>query len=370
MSMTSKERMLTALRGGVPDRLPVTIHQWQQYHLDRYMKGVDQLDAFLAVGLDASITPSELSRFHSSPNWRVTEESMGMQDAGHQVTRHRIATPDGDLTFVTASSPLTTYVTEHMIKNRQDAEIYLSHRPPQRLDRAVLGRWYDRTGDAGIVRGFVDMWGQPGVWQDFCSLVGTQEAIFWAMDEPEFVHHFLDIITQWKADYVQREMAGARYDLIEHGGGTASSTVISPAMFDEFCAPYDARVIDALHGVGLPVVYHTCGGMMAILNNIPGNGCDASETLSPPGVGGDIRREDRVAVKRVLGSKVSLIGGLDQHGVLTEGTPGQVKEEITSLFETFGAGGGYICSASDHFFDAPVENLRAMAEEGLRCRYK
>jgi len=369
MSMTSKERMMTALRGGVPDRLPVTIHQWQQYHLDRYMKGVDQLEAFLAVGLDASITPSELSRFDDSPSWRVNEESMGVQD-GHQVTRHSIATPDGELTFVTASSPVTTYVTEHMIKNRQDAEIYLSHRPPQRLDRALLSRWYDRTGDAGIVRGFVDMWGQPGVWQDFCSLLGTQEAIFWAMDEPAFVHHFLNTIAEWKADYVQREMAGARYDLIEHGGGTASSTVISPTMFDEFCVPYDERVIAALHEVGLPVVYHTCGGMMAILNNIPRNGCDASETLSPPGVGGDIHREHRSTVKRVLGSKVSLIGGLDQHGILTKGTAVQVKEEVKSLFESFGLGGGYICSASDHFFDAPVENLRAMAEGTLHCRYQ
>jgi hypothetical protein len=30
--MTSKERMLIALSNGKPDRLPVTIHQWQPYH--------------------------------------------------------------------------------------------------------------------------------------------------------------------------------------------------------------------------------------------------------------------------------------------------------------------------------------------------
>lgn len=359
---------MTALRGGIPDRLPVTIHQWQQYHLDRYMNGLDQLEAFLAVGLDASITPSALSRSEDSPKWRVREESLGTKD-GQQLSRHSIVTPDGELTFVTASHPVTTYVTEHLIKNRQDAEIYLSHRPLQRLDRARLSHWYDRTGDSGIVRGFVEMWGQPGVWQDFCSLVGTQEAIYWAMDEPAFVHHFLDTIAQWKADYVRREMVGARYDLIEHGGGTASSTVISPSMFEEFCVPYDARVITALHQVGLPVVYHTCGGMMAILNSIPRNGCDASETLSPPGVGGDINTNDRDLVKRALGSKVSLIGGLDQHGILTQGSPAQVEAEVTALFSTFGKGGGYICSACDHFFDAPVENLRALAQWGTHCRY-
>ena len=30
--MTSKERLLTALDKGIPDRLPVTVHQWQPYH--------------------------------------------------------------------------------------------------------------------------------------------------------------------------------------------------------------------------------------------------------------------------------------------------------------------------------------------------
>ncbi len=44
--MNSKERMLISLHGGKPDRLPVTVHQWQQYHLDTYMGGVSPLEAF------------------------------------------------------------------------------------------------------------------------------------------------------------------------------------------------------------------------------------------------------------------------------------------------------------------------------------
>jgi uroporphyrinogen-III decarboxylase len=109
--------------------------------------------------------------------------------------------------------------------------------------------------------------------------------------------------------------------------------------------------------------------MMAILDHIPANGCDASETLSPPGIGGDIRHEDRSTLKQKLGRKVALIGGIDQSNVLTNGTPAQVAAEVRACFETFGTGGGYICSASDHFFHAPVENLRAMAVAGCDCRY-
>ena len=52
--MTSKERMLTALARGVPDRAPATVHQWMPYHLHHYLDGIGDLDAFRRFGLDAA----------------------------------------------------------------------------------------------------------------------------------------------------------------------------------------------------------------------------------------------------------------------------------------------------------------------------
>jgi uroporphyrinogen-III decarboxylase len=200
-------------------------------------------------------------------------------------------------------------------------------------------------------------------------MFGTEHAIMLVNDEPEWAHATLRRIAEHKAAYVANEMQGARYDLVEHGGGTASCTVISPKMFSEFCMPYDRIVIDALHAAGHKVVYHTCGGMRRILDRIPANGTDVSETLSPPGVGGNIGEADRTRVKRELGSMVALIGGIDQHHHLTLGPPAEVERAVENCFATYGVGGGYICSASDHFFDAPVANLVAMAKAGERCRY-
>ena len=363
---TSKERMLVALQRGKPDRMPVTIHQWQAFHLRQFMNGMDQIQAFREIGLDASVTPLDVWQHAKSSNWQSCVEKLGGEG---QPSRYRVTTPDGELTRATASNEYTSFTTEHIIKTQQDAEIFLKYWPEIHLDQTCLTQWYDRTGDDGIVRGFVGMYAQPGVWQEFCEMVGTQEAIFWAMDHPGFVHHFLEEMTLRKIDFIQRELPGAKYDLIEHGGGSASSTVISPTMFDEFCLPYDRRVIDALHEIGLPVVYHTCGGMMAILDHLPDNGCDACETLSPPGMGGDIHLKDQITVKQKLGSKVALIGGIDQSNTLTHGTPEQVAAEVHACFETFGKDGGYICSASDHFFHAPVANLKSLANAGRECHY-
>jgi hypothetical protein len=65
-----------------------------------------------------------------------------------------------------------------------------------------------------------------------------------------------------------------------------------------------------------------------------------------------------------------MIGGMDQFNVLTSGTPEQIRAEVIRLFEGFGRDGGYILSASDHFFDVPVENLQAYAAAARECTYR
>src|SRR5690349_870090 len=100
--MTSKERMLTALRRGVPDRLPITVHQWQPYHRNRYMNGKSQFEAFAAVGMDAAITLWQGISFEQSPNWAESSEALGRQGEESYI-RHRVRTPDGELTWVTAT---------------------------------------------------------------------------------------------------------------------------------------------------------------------------------------------------------------------------------------------------------------------------
>ena len=64
-----------------------------------------------------------------------------------------------------------------------------------------------------------------------------------------------------------------------------------------------------------------------------------------------------------------MIGGMDQFNILTSGSKAQIKAEVTRLFEGFGPNGGYICSASDHFFDTPAENLKTFASAARECRY-
>jgi len=363
MSMTSKERMIRALRREVPDRLPATVHQWQDYHLRRYLDGMDALAAFRHFGLDASIACAPILP-DESPDWRLETKTtdLGQGRSRHHVTVH---TPEGTLTYVVEANPVTRWIVEHMVKGPDDLERIVRYLPVPRLDRGALAREYDRVADDGIVRGFV-FGNQGGCWQDACELYGLEPLIMATCDDPEWVHRFLSVLQAKKLRFIEESLAGARYDLIETGGGAASSTCVSPGLHKEFCLPYDRQQHDAIHALGLPVVYHTCGGMMPILDLIVANGCDASETLTPPGMGGDARPAE---IKQRIGGQVCLIGGVNQFQVLDCGEREEIRTEVFRLFEALGPGGGYILSPSDHFFDTPPENLAWYAEAARECTY-
>ncbi len=373
--MTSKERMIRALNRETPDRLPVTIHQWQQCHLDTYMDGMDALSAFKATGMDASIqyfeamgqfwVPNAEKYILQTPQWHE-EIKVVSGDPDERLLDHTITTPQGQLTYKTNSNARTTWITEYLIKRHEDIDLIEKYMPVAKLNKKNVAAAYDQVGDAGILRGFV--WGdQAGCWQHACCLMDLQGLILEAIDNPDWVHRLMGILLDKKLRFVEESLSGAKFDLIETGGGAGSDTVISPKMHREFCLPYDRRMHRAVHDLGLTITYHTCGGMMHILDQIVQNETDASETLSPPGTGGNISEPQKV--REAFAGKVAMIGGMDQFNILTTGSADEIRAEVRRLFEGFGSGGGYILSASDHFFDAPVENLRVYAEAAGQCVY-
>ena len=185
-------------------------------------------------------------------------------------------------------------------------------------------------------------------------------------DDPKWVHELLGILQRRKLAWV-RSLKGAAYDLVEFGGGDASSTVISPSIFDEFVAPYDAPVIAAAHEAGQRIVYHTCGGMMPFLERIAEMKPDAMETFTPAAMGGDTRLAE---ARRRVGEGMCMIGGFDQFHFFVGCTPEQTRAEVRRCFEEAGQGGRLMLSPSDHFFEADPKLLDAYADEATKCGYQ
>jgi uroporphyrinogen decarboxylase len=385
--VTSKERFLAALDRKTPDRLPVTTHHVMDSFLKKYLDGASSEAFFDAFGLDPILWlapqkpdgangqfydpaqpdpgPREPRRVVSD-DWRIeTEDVPGGE---YETVRYRFVTPKKTLITVLQSSETTSWITERLVKEKSDIDVIGEFVTAPLCDVEEVNRRAAAYGERGLVRGAIvsfDVYGQSGCWQDAACLVGIEKLILETFDDPGWVHALLKILFERKKTFV-RSLAGARFDLIEHGGGDASSTVISPRLFDEFVAPYDAELTRLAHEAGQRVVYHTCGGMMPFLERIAGLGVDAMETFTPPGMGGDA---DLREAKRRIGGRVCMIGGFDQFHFFTGCAPEDTRHEVRRLFEAAGPGGGFILSPSDHFFEADLDLIRAYAEEGRRCVY-
>ena len=137
MVMTSKQRMLTALRGGVPDRLPVTTHFLMPHFLNESMGRMSEDEFFDQCGWDPITyttphrpdsrhgeyydplqgTPGFLeSRRIASDQWRVYVEPIPAQE--RPTTRYRFVTPKGTLTMTLVSDPYTAWVVEPLVKTQ------------------------------------------------------------------------------------------------------------------------------------------------------------------------------------------------------------------------------------------------------------
>ncbi len=135
--MTSKERMMRALHREKPDRLPVSVHQWQPYHLNQFMNGMDALAAFQATGMDAAIQyfekmgqfwiPEAERQAARSSQWR-DDILVVSDDPANKILHHIITTPEGSLTYKTGGNLMTTWITEYLVKKHEDIELIDKYR--------------------------------------------------------------------------------------------------------------------------------------------------------------------------------------------------------------------------------------------------
>ena len=376
--MNSKERLIAALDLKKIDRLPVTTHHITGWFLKNKMNNISLDEFFDIMKMDKicwclPIKAREQfgEQFDTkngaivTDDWRISSEELSHSE--YITKRYTISTPSGNLSLVMQSNEFTTWLIEHPVKKKADIEIIAKWCPAKYLDVEKTIQLAEEKPDH-LIRGNIpcfDLFGQPGCWQDACCLFGVQALIMETYDDPEWVHEFLNILRDRKLKFAD-SCLNSGMDILEMGGGDASSSVISPEIFDEFVAPYDQPIIKKAQENGMRVAYHTCGSMMPFLERIADMGVNAMETFTPAGMGGDTNLAE---AKRRIGDKVCMIGGFDQFHYFKNCTETETREAVRRCFKEAGANGGFILSPSDHFFDAEPELIAVYADEAIKCTY-
>lgn len=123
---------------------------------------------------------------------------------------------------------------------------------PRMNDRIEAVRFLkERVGNDVPVVGWVE-----GAVAESCDLMQMSEVLMNFLDEPEAMEELLSICEQ-QAELFAREQIKAGADII--GVGDAASSLIGPALYEEFALPFQQKLIKSIHEAGARVKLHICG---------------------------------------------------------------------------------------------------------------
>jgi uroporphyrinogen decarboxylase len=369
--MTSRERLLCVLRGGIPDCVPVAPDFsnmiparltgkpfWQLY----LYRDPPIWEAYIACAKHFGIDALMDGYFPLS----FPEERAG---------------EDGWETFIVGREPerLVTQRSRRRNGGREweprVAVYYVADPPTRGLDPAKLGlpevperfeplegvREVD-TGPEGLsrVKRLMGEQGLVGAFLASTKALHSEEDIYRYYDHPE--EH-----DRWAAERVaavERRFAliaamDEKPDFLCVGG---SGTLIhqTPGIFRQLCLPAVRRAIELASAAGLPTQVHSCGPERELVRIMAEEtGLTVIDPLEVPPMGDC----DLAELKRRHGRKLTLKGNLHTTDVMLRGTPESVAAASRAAIDAAAEGGRFILSTGDQCGrDTPDANLRAMIE--------
>jgi uroporphyrinogen decarboxylase len=221
-----------------------------------------------------------------------------------------------------------------------------------RFDQARL--LADRHRDQRFVIGKLGMFLFERAW----SIRGMEQLLTDMMVRPEWVEELMDrILYEWNLPIIDQQL-DIGVDGFYFGDDWASklNLLFDPDSWRRFIKPRLAVCYRRVKERGGFVGQHSCGNISEIIPDLIELGLDFYNPFQPAVY-------DVGEMKNRYGDRLSFYGGVDLEGIVSHGTPEQVREEVLAKAELLGKGGGYILQTSHTILDdAPLENVIAYVE--------
>lgn len=361
--MTSRERLLTVLRRGRPDRVPVTIYGYSKHddawynHEPSYAPLIELEsrygDSFVTAPIDCPV-------FLGDPN--VVHGQEEVHPDGSVVMTTEINTPKGRLRAVSRRDPglMTNWQVEPLIKSDDDIERLLSMPdPPAEVNAQRIADLEARVGDDGILCFSVgDALGHVvGLFdfEDFVLRCYTDDGPIRALLDKAQSQVLRAIRT------IGPLVKNAAFRL--WGPEYAGAPLMDPAVyFARYVVGRDREATDAIHATGNFCVIHCHGRLRDLLDMIADIGADALEPIETlPMSTADVTLAE---VKERIGRRMCLMGAIQAH-TLETGTPEDVRREVREAVKTAASDGAFVLLPTSPPFMVPLaakslENLQAM----------
>ncbi|MFH1568889.1 MAG: uroporphyrinogen decarboxylase family protein, partial [Gemmatimonadota bacterium] len=181
----------------------------------------------------------------------------------------------------------------------------------------------------------------PGVGDPVIWMSGVEPVLLAALDEPDFLEAYVEIVARWNRQ-VLKILIEAGVDVIVRRGWYESTDFWSPALYRRFLfGPLQEEVrLTRQAGVKLSYVMNT--GAMPLLPAFADLGFDVLSNLDPLAPGTSLRE-----VKRQIGDRICLCGGVNNNHVLERGSEAEVERAVTEAIEALAPGSGFILAPGD-----------------------
>ncbi len=180
-------------------------------------------------------------------------------------------------------------------------------------------------------------------------LIGQENSMLWMAEYPERMGAVIHRLGAFYLEMAQAEIeAGAGLlDGFVIWGDVAykKCTFMSPRYWREYFKPWVARMVDAAHAAGLPVIYHGCGNVRAIFQDYIDLKIDAYNPLEAK-AGMDV-----LELRRQYGHGIGFCGNSNVQ-VWETGDRDAIRREVLRKLNA-AKGGGYIFQ-SDHSVTSAV----------------
>ena len=361
--MTGRERLLTVLRGGIPDRMPFVplVNEFFWDTLPAEWNVHDPVTCCRRIGADiaerwvSSYVGFGL-HFGEEDGRDLAAQKIRQQVQRGDRTTVRYETPVGTLTEQfreTREAGSTSFREKHLVKTVDDLRAYqylwesMSPRAAYHLTRERM----DYIGDDGIV--MVRTPCTPLLHLIMYDM-GLERTSYFLADYPGPMKRLMRTMTD-KVLAAAQVAAGspAEVGIIPEN---SSTLLFSPRQFSEYCTPLFDEMARMFHDNGKLLLLHACGHLHDLLPLIARTGLDGIESLTPPPTG----NVELHYAREMLGPDRTIIGGLDPVW-FAQATSQEVESRVESIAEEVSPGRHFMLMPSDSTpADVPLANFDAV----------
>ncbi len=372
---TSRERLLTALNHHEPDRVPLDLGSTQVtgINLQAYQRlrdglGLSPVEPQICDAIQGLALPDAdlLQRLGvdvrglfplNSHNWQIVEQERGDYWEYHDEwgITHRKPKQDGlyySLWKVPLAQPELTPadIARHPWPRMDD---------PRRI--AGLREQAEAYRAAGYAVALKDPF--AGIFEMPQRIVGMENLLVMMAANKSLTGVLFDKMVELKLSFWEMALPQLAdvIDIISQADdyGTQASQIISPRMFRDQLKPRWKVIFDRLRILAPNArrFFHSCGNVRPLIPDYIELGVEILNPVHIRATG-----MEPVALKRDFGDALTFWGGgVDTQGVLPNGTPQEVKDDVRRNIEALAPGGGFVFNTVHNIqADVPNENLLAM----------